>query len=230
MSWVAAAIATTAAVTGAVSANQTKQRNKGYIEDSYKTAKQRLELKQKYGRQDAAEGLAARGLTGGGDVTASPIAAAMVNGTMTAQGATPHTLGAQQTADNAVQMGLETQDLEQQHSRAEVDNKAQYTNALISSGINGLQAGASIYGAHEDMNALNASGALKQPITPSPIADAMKPSAVGIDNPSNWFGGVHGLNPLGAPGSSWNTQTASDSGHGVSLNGAGMSNSDFHIG
>lgn len=218
---IAAALGVGRAIYGAVDGNQKKQRNKGYIEDSYRTAKQRLGLKQAAGRQDAAEALGARGLTSGGDVNASPIQTAMMNGQMTAQGAAPHTIGAQLASDNAVQMGLESQDLEQQHSQAERENKANYTNTLIGSVLNGAQDAMGVYNAGKE---LGASG------TPSPIKAAMipQPSITGIDNPGNWFGGIHGLDPLGAPGSSWN-RAPSENGHGVQFNASGESNADFHV-
>lgn len=218
MSWVAVAIAGAATVYGAVDANQKKQKNKGYITDSFQTAQQRLALKQRAGRDDAASALAERGLTGGGDVTASPIAAAMTSGTMQAQGGTPHTLGAQITSDNAAQMGLETQDLEQQKTKAEHDNYDQYRGAVINSAVQGISTG---------MNVSSAIGQMRAPSGGSaPIASAMAPQ-VGIDNPGNWFGGVHGLDPLNAPGSSW--RAPSETSHGVALNGAGMGNADFHV-
>lgn len=211
MSWIATSIAAAATIGGAIDANQKKQRNKGYIADAYTSSKQRLALQQTAGRQASAEALGARGLTSGGDVNTSPIATAMVGGEMTATGATPHTLGAQQASDNAVQMGLETKDLEQQRGQAEAENKAQYTSSLIGGALNGVNMAVGLHGAGQEI------GAIKEP---SPIKAAM----TGIDSPSNWFGGVHGINPLTAPGSTWNNGAA-----GVT-NAHGEANADFHIG
>jgi hypothetical protein len=197
MSWVVTAIAGTTAVVGAVDANQKKQRNKGYISDAYQNSRQRLDLKHEYGRQDAAESLGARGLTSGGDVNASPIATAMVGGKMTAQGEAPHTLGAQVTSDNAVQMGLESTDLENQRGRSEQENNAQYTSSLIGSALNGVQMGVGAYGARQDLAAMKGmdtpapssappatiKGAYNiDPINPAPIVPPNATMGVGQPN------------------------------------------------
>jgi hypothetical protein len=104
------ALAVGNAIYKGISGNQTKQRNKGYIEGNYQMAKQSLQKRQSDIRQSTNEQLAARGLAQGG---LSPIARAMAANSGTypdrpgvisqndrvppgGLGGTPHTLGEQQ--------------------------------------------------------------------------------------------------------------------------------------
>lgn len=215
------------AIVGAVQGNQTKQRNKGYINANYRLAKQRLSTNQALVRQNTAEALNARGL--------SPVVSAMRSG------GTPHTLGEQVQADTEQQLGLERQDLENQHDRALKENNASYINTLIASGVSGINSAVSAYTAGQDVNALRAGSAAantaaadniaKMPVpgmelTPtggsSSILDAMRS---GVAEPAHLgLGGVDVVNPLGHPDSAWNPNRRT-------FNGSpNLANSDFNVG
>jgi hypothetical protein len=204
MSWVATAIAGSAIIGGVakgVQGNQDKQRNKGFIDANYRLASDRLNTQQRGVRQDTAESLAARGL--------SPVAGAMMSGS------TPHTLGAQQTADTEHELGLERQDLNNQHDQALKTNQAQYDNTLLGAGVGAVTGTMQAYGAHQDMNAMN------PPTTGnSPVGSAMLSGGPTFDRNMDAV-----IDPVGHPSSPW------FSGNQKTLNaGAGTSNADFNVG
>jgi hypothetical protein len=141
MAWVAAAVGAVSlggGIYGAISGNQNKQRNKGYISDNYRLASQALDTHQANTAQGTAESLNARGL--------SPIQSAM--------GATgaPTTLGGQVQANEQKQFGLERKDLTQQKDAALNQNNVQGTNSIISSIVGGVGGALSAYGAHQDLS------------------------------------------------------------------------------
>jgi hypothetical protein len=182
----------------AVGANQERQRNKGIIGRAYGIARERLARRHQDVRQGTAESLNARGLSAGvtaagprGPRTAipkggpSPIAAAYQ----------PHTLGAQQTADNEQEFALERKDLDsrEEMARAGINQAA---NAGIAGGITEGVTGAisSYYGAQ---NPAGDGG--------SPIASAYGKGTM-VDTPArgassspyaNSFLGIDPVDPLG---------------------------------
>jgi hypothetical protein len=101
----------------------------------------------------------------------------------------------------------------------------------------GIQTGASVYsmgksmegppdGGAGDYGTATAGGLMSGAAPPagavlgrSPIARAMS----GIEDASNWFGGVNGLDPLHAPGSTWNAT------HGGTMIGGGQTNAEFNV-
>lgn len=186
-----AAIGGGRALYGAIDANQKSQRNKGYIEDSYQFAKKKMEREQGLGRENTAEGLGARGMTG-----LSPIASVMAG-----NAGTPHTLGDQLQTDNETQYGLERTDLEQQKTRAEQENSAERTGAYIGAALSGAQAAGQAYGASGDLAAINAPSTTGAAIPkPSLITSAMQ-----TNSPYRSFGNIHPIDPLGHPSSMWNS-------------------------
>jgi hypothetical protein len=238
------ALAVGNAIYKGVSGNQRKQRNKGYIEENYQAAKQKVQRHQENVRQGTLESLEQRGLAQGG---LSPIQRAMAsNGQQTpnvvpgsgikgiiqgvgqmaaadspqgrvpvSQAGTPHTLGEQLQVDNDKQFGLEQLDLEHQRSQAERENKADYIDTLVGAVTSGVTGGLQAYGASKELAAMKApeGGASASPI---------HASMTGVDNPGNWWGGIHGGDPLNAEGSSWNRDRT--------VSGAGLTNDLFHVG
>lgn len=234
----------------AISGNQQKQRNKGYIHDSYVMAKQSLGVRQGQVRQSTTESLNRRGLGAG----LSPLHRAIAGGaagehrdyTPGLTGASrmldrarvdaynksqehavhaapapgsAHTLGEQLQVDNDKQFQLEQTDLEQQRAHAETENNADYWNTLVSAGLGTAQGLGGAYTVAQDQQAAKQT---PQVTTPAPMASPSLYSALtGVDNPSSWFGGVVGTDPLNAFGSSWNRdKTAS---------GDNLNNSNFHV-
>lgn len=222
------AIAGARAIYGAVSANQQSQRNKGYINSSYDTAKARLDRQQTLGRQSMSEEMSARGLGG-----ISPIQSALL-GSRPGASAAPHTLGEQLGADNETQYGLEQKDLVQQRDRALQDNRDQRNESYIGSAFAGANLGAQAYGLSQERASLagseDGSGSIADASTPaaamSPIQRAMMPARVSsLDDPANHFGGIHPINPLGASASTWNSDN-----HSTLVAAPGQTNSEFHVG
>lgn len=226
MAWVSVAIGAGTAVAKAIGANQTKQRNKGYINDAYRRQSQQLDITQAGAREDSAESLNARGLAQGGSVTASPIHAAMIDGLMRATGA-PNTIGGQVQSNAGVQMALERTDLDTQHSRALKANKVGYTNALIDAGVSGIGAGENVHSAMSDYAAARpstgpgsgdaatgaAADAISSGLSPLPGPSYTPAAAPAVDRSAvhsallsaTSFDGVHPNNPLGDETSSWYT-------------------------
>lgn len=189
---------------GAIQANQQKQRNKGYINDAYRSGVQRMETRQGDVRQSTSESLNARGLLGGG---VSPIHKLMAGGSTV--DATD--LGSQRMATNESEFGLERHDLDAQHERDLNENKAAAVNAQIGSIAGGIQGAISAYSTGQDMKAMNTPAAS---VTNTPIHSQLL-SGSAFDN-------VHPVDPLGDPSSSWHIPRT--------INGAGMTNSDFNTG
>lgn len=253
------ALAAGRAIYGAVNANQKKQRNKGYIDEAYRSAQQRQRVKEGDVRQGTAESLASRGLLTSGAVrrtTATPAAPVMVPGSrilnamrgaqfenakqgLAQSGAivASRTLGQRAQNENSREFALERSDLTAARNAAQRENKAEGFQGQFNSIINGATGIASAIGLSQQ---LGAGAQLSQSATdaarsdqsdqiaalPIPGVQAIPPSraiagAMGIDNPNNWFGGIHGIRPLDAPGSSWNRKET--------LTGPGSPNYDFHL-
>lgn len=173
MSWVAAAVGSASAIYGAVNANQKKQRDKGYIDASYRNASEGLDTRQTLARQNAAESLNQRGILG----PQSPIQRAMM------PGASPTSLGDQVQADNEKQFGLERRDLDQQHDQASHENRAAYTDALVGSVMSGASTAAGVYGAKQDAGMYRGASPIQKAMMPSQrgVDDVRVPGAFGID-------------------------------------------------
>lgn len=242
MAWVAVAIGGGTAIAKAISANQSKQRTKGYINDEYRTASQKLDIEQRGARQSIAESANSRGLGQAGSVSASPIRATMVDGLMRSTGR-PNTIGGQEAADAGVQMGLESKDLNTQHDRALKQNKTNYANALLDAGVSGVNAGVSAYGAEQDLKAMRDPGAsgfsgdqvasaldaAGQPLagasftpTAAPKLDRSAIHSAMLSATS--FSGVHPNDPLGDPTSAWSTHPK------TRLAGGDETNASFNVG
>jgi hypothetical protein len=219
------ALAVGNAIYKGISGNQTKQRNKGYIEGNYQMAKQSLQKRQSDIRQSTNEQLAARGLAQGG---LSPIARAMAANSGTypdrpgvisqndrvppgGLGGTPHTLGEQQQSDNDEQFRLEQVDVEQQREKAERENKADYIDTLVNAGTSGILGAMQGVNAGKELASINAPPAAASPI---------KATMTGIDDPANHWGGILSHDPLNGLGSSWNRNST--------VSGAGLTNDQFH--
>lgn len=194
---------------GGIMGNQTKQRNKGYINANYRMAKEQLGVSQGLGRQNIAEDLNRRGI--------SPVAQAMVGGV-------PDTLGGQVQSDAEHQFGLERQDLETKHNYALATNNADYMNSLVGSVASGATTAMQLAGASADMGA--AQGGAAASSAPSPVASAMMSGGdVSPDVTHIGMGGVDAIDPLGNPASSW---YSGGRGGKMTMSGAGLTNSDFN--
>ncbi len=221
MSWVAVAIGGGTALTKGIQANQSKQRQKGYIEDSYRRASQGLDIAQRGARESGAESLNARGLAQDGSVTASPIHTAMIGGLMKSL-SNPNTIGGQVQSDAGVQMGLERQDLDTQHTRAQRENKVEYENALLGAGVSGVETGIGVHGAIADWQASKkiptpgggGGGSGGPPMLPPPTPTLVPPSSNPVGDISFTpqrssihaallsaasYDGIHPNDPLGEP-------------------------------
>lgn len=199
------------ALVGAIQGNQAKQRNKGFIDQNFRAASARMAQQQGVVRASTTDNLNARGL--------GRIGAAMRSGTA------PTTIGEQVAANNEEQFGLERQDLTNQRTEAQANNKAAYNNSLINAGVGAVASGVQAYGAVQD------AAAFRTPTgSPSPVASAGPAtrfaSAMASGSPVDpmiGFAGVHALDPLGHPQSAWYEG-------GRTLNGGGMANADFNVG
>lgn len=194
-----------------ISANQRKQRNKGYIQEAFRSARQKQETHEGDVRQGEAESLNARGLGTTGAVSRNPsrIAAAMAKGGIPALANLPPstTLGGRVQTETNRELGLERRDLEQARDQALRENKAEYIDSLVGATTGGLLGLGQAYGASQDLAGM------------SRIQAAMQPAPAGINNPSNTWGGIDLLNPLHPAGG----------GGGRTFNGAGLYNMDFHL-
>jgi len=216
MSWVAVAIGGSAVIGGvakAVTGNQTKQRNKGYIEDAYRSASQRQTVHENDVRQDSAESLNARGLLVPGQQFTQRSPSSALTETAYA-GGTPSTLGGQMQADTNRELGLERHDLDAAHTRAQNENNAAYMNDLVGAATGTAQGIMSAYGAHENVSAM---GALDAKSSPSVSAPAPSQMLSGGEDEMPMIQGAFGLHPLTAKPQG--TQT-----------GLGQMNATFHVG
>lgn len=247
---IAAAIAAGVVRTGAgiIQNRKETRRKRGLIQEAYRNSADRLDTRQRGVREGENESLNARGLLQGGqeDITAS----SELNSTdanVTRPGdegsraitRAPRTLAGQTQSDTEHELGMEWRDLDTQRRMGEADLKAASNQRTANDIAGGIQTGASVFNAGKTMQAGGAiasamgSGALDSLPTDmpgvsqlgngkgrlSPIQAAM----TGVEDAGNWFAGVSGLDPLGAPGSSWNRKE-----QGTIL-GSGQSNAEFHV-
>jgi hypothetical protein len=154
MSWVVASVVGGGtAILKAVQANQTKEKNKGYISQADREAQQKMNVSQAYAREGGAESANARGLAQGGAVTANPITTAIdANGMVKATG-TPTTIGGQDQSNMGTQMGLEQRDLTNQYTRAMHENQDTYNESLINAGVGGVETAIGVRNASGDKQA-----------------------------------------------------------------------------
>lgn len=232
MSWIAAAMTATAvggAVWKGVQANQTSQRNKGYINDAYRTAQARMQTQQAQGTEANQESLNQRGLLG----AVGPIRAAITSGVGagTTPGATD--LAGASQSNLAGEYALDRKSLDAQHTQDLNENKAARDNAEIGAGIQGIQGIASGVSAAQGVpspgaGSADVSGIANQPLpgVASPIPSAspmMSPIRSALLTGGSAFG-VHPTDPLNDAMSSMHTP------HGFTIDGTGMSNSSFNSG
>jgi len=202
--------------------------NKDFINAAYRSAQQRQQIHEGDVREGTAEDLNARGLlTTGAVQPASKISAAM-------GGLAPSsTIGQRQQAEDSRELGLERSDLDQAHTRALNENNASYINDLVNTGVGVAKSAISLGSGLSDLGSVGnvasaapstdaqMSAIASQPLPGVQVTPSRIQGAYGFNDPSNFFGGIHPLNPLEAPGSSWNRKTT--------VNGAGGSNADFHL-
>lgn len=214
---VMAALGVGKSIYGAIEANQVKQRNKGYINDAYRTASARMSQQQATGSEENLESLNARGMVSGG---VRPIHAAMVNGTSNATD-----LAGQSQANLEREYGLDRHALDAAHTQALNENKADALNAQIGAISSGIGSVASAYGSGQEMAALNAAGGsgassaagTAASANQSPIASAMLSGSA--------FEGIHPVDPLGDPTSAWHMPGST----GTTI-GDGQANYGFNTG
>ncbi len=184
---VAAGVAVAAGGVGAVEANQNRQKQKGTQGTAYGIASKQLGLAQLGTRESTAENLVARGLTGGGDVTAGTPASAT-----TPSPAGARSLGGQVGSDLAVQQSLEVQNLK----NANTAQLQQINAAADAAEVGSVAAGVG--------GAARALGSPTGPVTPpaGPSASAT-PTSLGLPSspapgpyPAS-YGGIDPINPLG---------------------------------
>lgn len=207
-----AALSAGKAIYGAVNSNQEKQRNKGYINDAYRTASARMTDQQAEGTQGNLEALNARGLGG----PARPIQAAMTNGRSSAT-----TIGEQSQANLKREFALDRHSLDAQHERDLNENKASALNAQIGAIAGGLQGMGSAYMGGKDLAAAQAVGAAPG-AAPSAAAASMAPSQRLSGGPIQGAFGIDPMYPwgIGAP----------KSGGGGTTIGEGQPNYSFTTG
>lgn len=152
------------------------------------------------------------------------------------------TLGQQGVSDLRREQVLEQDDLLAQRNAAVKNTRLNQNQDVINSIGAGLQSGAQAYGAASEYNAgkaIGAAGDVAQGIAGSMLPGAagaaqMSPiqGAMGVNNPANWFGGIVGTDPLGAPGSSWFAPPTppADVPHEGSFIGEGQQNVHFNVG
>jgi len=207
------------------------RKNRSYIQDAYKTAQQQQQLHEGDVRQGEAESLNARGLVTPGAVRPeqSKIAAAM--GAQSGYLTPSSTIGEHQQAETNQQLGLERHELDSAYQQALRENKANYITDLVRTGVGAAQTAASIAGGVPNGSVVtsaastpalpNVDAIANQPLPGVQYAPSRIQSAMGVNDPGAWAYGIHGLDPLGAPGSAWNRKDT--------VNGVGGSNFDFHL-
>lgn len=214
---------------GAISANQTKQRNKGFINANYRVAKQRLDREQGTARQGIAESLNARGLAQGGDVSASPIHAAMVQDshkekrTVAVPTGVPGGMRSREievnvndgdpqmraSGPNATTLGgQEVRDANEEMGLEQFDLEQQRDQALAGnkSDYNNALLGAGVSGVQTGIGVYGA-GKDFQAMQTAKAADRSKIHAMMLSGSA--YDGVHPNDPLGEPTSAWSTQPRS---------------------
>lgn len=147
------------------------------------------------------------------------------------------TLGQQGVADLRREQVLEQDDLLAQRNAAVKNTRLNQNQEVINAIGAGLESGAKAYGAASDYNAgkaIDAAGDVARGVAGMSLPGAASAiqSAMGVSNPANWFGGIVGTNPLGAPGSSWFVPPTppADVPHEGSFIGEGQQNVHFNIG
>lgn len=226
---------------GAYQNRKETRRKRGLVQQAYRNSADRLATRQEGVRQNTMESLNARGLLQGGDEQIDPSTernstdAAVTRpneGPGTPAVRMPRTLAGQTRADTERELGLEWKDLDFDRRQSESDLKAAGQQQTVNDIAAGIQTGATVFGAGKMMGARGGGGAeygtssypggmFGKPRQLSPIASAMS----SVDDPANWFGGIHGLDPLNAPGSSWNRGGGTS---GTRL-GAGQTNAEFTV-
>lgn len=184
-----------------------RDRGRSYIEDAYASASQRQSTHEGDVRQGERESLNARGLlTPGSNTGASLTAAAYA----------PRTLGTRMQADTNRELGLERSDLDHAHTRAVDENKAEYLNNLINTGVGDAKMAAGIYTGGQTMGAFSA--------MPSAPSGAPAPAFQGLMDGGSLIQGAYG-DVQGAFGIHPLTGRPQGTQHGV-----GQPNYDFNVG
>lgn len=242
---VAAGLAIGGRIYSAISGNQRKQRNKGYIGESYRTAKQGLQVRQQNIRQGTTESLIARGLTQGG---VTPIQRAMAGGaagehrdyTEGLKGVDrlrnkaevdlwnkqhEHLVHAAPDPSSAHTLGEQQQvDNDKQFQLEQTDLENQRNRAETENKADYLDTLVhAVTGVGSDVAQAYSVSQDKKMVdegkaaATSPIKSTMLSGAA---DGRNWAFGVVGNDPLNAPGSSWN--------RGRTVTGTGLTNDLFH--
>lgn len=145
----------------------------------------------------------------------------------------PRSLAGQTQADTERELGMEWRDLDHERTASETGLTLASQNRTISDVGAAVDTGVAVHSAQKSL-AAGAGGAATGDYGKSAYPGGMfaspivRASMTGVDDPGNWFGGIHGLDPLGAPGSSWNRK-AQDGGTSGTMLGTGQSNAEFHV-
>lgn len=231
---IAAALAAGAgrAIVGGVMANQTKQRNKGYISAQFRAQSERMNVHHGDIRQSTNEDLNRRGLVGS-NADVAPSHEAIMGYTpeqdrenmrrmrkggqtllgpsvLQAASGAPSTLGGNVQKQLGHEFGLDRKELSDARDRALNENKADYLNAIVGAIGSGAQTATSVYGMGKDIGAMQSTGS-------STIGSAM----MGIDDPGAAWGGINPVDPLGGANSAWNPSRA--------VVGVGQPNFSFRV-
>lgn len=244
------ALAVGGGITKAIMGNQTKQRNKGYIEKSYQSSKRHLQTRQEQVRQSTTEELGARGLGQGG---LSPIARTMAGGLAGHREYNPALGGMARLRDKATvdvwnkvhdhdvapaaapgsahTLGEQLQvdndkqfQLEQRDLEDSRDRAERENKAEYMNTLVSAGVGA-VQGVVGAVGAAGDLGAMKgggaSTTVPTPASSSIRGTMLsGIEDPGKWWGGIMGGNPLNAEGSSWNRNQT--------VSGNGLTNDLFH--
>ena len=189
MTWIltAAAVAVVGGGVGAIEANQNRQKQKGTQGTAFGIASKELGLSQLNTREGVAEGSVQRGLTGGGDVSASG-----APGMTTPSPGGASTLGGQVGKDLAVQQSLEVQNLSNENTA-----QLQQINANADASEVGSIAGGISGGLRAIATPTNATTPTTGPsASASPTDLGLSAATVPGPYPAS-FQGVDPINPLG---------------------------------
>lgn len=225
---------------GIAGARKEKRRKVGLIQQAYRNSADRLDSRQANVRQGTMESLAARGLLQGGQDAVGDDASELnstdaritrpndfkAGKSLIRQKLAPTTLSGQSRSDLEDELGLEWKDLDFQRKSAESDAGAAANAAVTSSIAAGIGTAANLYtagrgGLPSTSGAPAASPSLGFSGNEYGSGNMIRETMSGIEDSSNWFGGIHGLDPLG-PGSSWH--------RGGTVIGRGEQNADFNVG
>lgn len=161
----------------------------------------------------------------------SAITNAMTSGALATPKSSPRSLAGQTRANTEKELGAEWADLDQVRSEQEAGISTQASQEVGASISAGVRTGVDVYNTGKalagDAAPIGDYGQSSYPggmFGKQSLIRSKMVGMSGVEDPDNWFGGIHGIDPLDAPGSSWNRKGAG------TMIGHGEMNADFNIG